>query len=164
MNNWPASSVYLLCQFEHHLADRGSFIGWGVMCILVRVWVKPVLVVNLGACICLALVTLIIAHKGDVIAQRGHSAGNLNFCDVPQAITTEDQKFLDAVFQQQNQDDQRQTSPVAKSGQTGAKAESDSKPVPKAELIVNTSEVKRAQLVVNSRVVERAEQVRHRGQ
>ena len=34
-----------------------------------------------------------------------------------------------------------------------AKAESDSKPVPRAELIVNISEVKRAQLVVNSPVV-----------
>jgi hypothetical protein len=106
---------------------------------------KPVLVVVLGACICLALVTLIVVHKGDVTAQRGNPAGASNICEVPQAISKEDHKLLDDLFQQQNQ-------------------VSDSKPVPRAELIVNTSQVKRAQLVVNSRAVERAEQVRPRRQ
>ena len=111
---------------------------------------RPVLIVVLGACICLALVTLVVVHKGDVTAQRGNPAGSANIRDVPQAISKEDHKFLDDLFQQQNQEQQNQ--------------ESDSKPVPRAELIVNTSQVKRAQLVVNSRVVERAEPVRPRRQ
>ena len=51
-----------------------------------------------------------------------------------------------------------------KPGQSVAKAESDAKPIPRAELVVNTSEVRRAQLVVNSRVVERAEPVRSKYQ
>ena len=63
-------------------------------------------------------------------------------------MSKEDHKFLDELFQQQNQDNERETNPVAKSGQNVVKAESDSKPVPRAELIVNTSEVKRARLVV----------------
>jgi hypothetical protein len=106
---------------------------------------KPVLVVVVGACMCLALVTLVIVHKGDVTAQRGNPAGTTSIRDVPQAISKEDHQFLNDLFQQQSQ-------------------ESDSKPVPKAELIVNTSQVKRAQLVVNGRVVERAELVRPRRQ
>lgn len=111
---------------------------------------KPVLVVVVGACMCLALVTLVIVHKGDVTAQRGNPAGTASICDVPQAISKEDHQFLNDLFQQQSQEQQNQ--------------ESDSKPVPKAELIVNTSQVKRAQLVVNGRVVERAELVRPRRQ
>jgi hypothetical protein len=71
---------------------------------------------------------------------------------------------LDDLVQQQDQDNERQTNPVAKPGQNVAKAERDSNPVPRAELIVNTSEVKRAQLVVNRRMVERAELVRPRHQ
>ena len=125
------------------------------MCILVKIWAKPVLVVVFGACICLAFVTFIIVEKGAVIAQRGNSADTLNFCDIPQDIqdiSKEDHKFLDDLFQEQNLDNQRET------------VQSDSKPVPRAELIVNTSEVKRAQLVVNNRVVERAELVRPRNQ
>ena len=135
-----------------------------LMCILVKAWAKPVFVVVFGACICLAFVALIIVHKGEVLAQRGNFAGSLKYCELPQVISKEDHKFLDDLFQQQIQDDQRQTNPVANPGQNVAEAESDSKPVPRAELIVNTSEVKRAQLVVNSRVVERAGLVRPRRQ
>ena len=120
------------------------------MCILVKIWAKPVLVVVFGACICLAFVTFIIVQKGAVIAQWRNSADTLNFCDIPQDISKEDHKFLDDLFQEHNLDNQRET------------VQSDSKPVPRAELIVNTSEVKRAQLVVNGRVVERAELVRPR--
>jgi hypothetical protein len=122
------------------------------MCILVKIWTKPVLVVVFGACICLAFVTLIIVQQGAVITQRGNSANTLNFCDIPQAVSKEDHKFLDDLIQEQNLHNQRATT------------QSDSKPVPRAELIVNTSEVKRAQLVVNYRVVERVELVRRRKQ
>src|SRR5271169_5938473 len=126
------------------------------MCILVKIWAKTVLVVVFGGCTCLAFVTLIIVQKGAVIARWGNSADTLNFCDIPQVISKEDHKFLDELFQQQNLDNQRETNPAVKPGQNVAKAQSDSKPVPRAESIVNTSEVKRAQLVVNNRVVERA--------
>ena len=120
--------------------SAGTFV-----CILVKAWAQPILAVVLGASVCLAFVTLIIVYKGDIIAQRDNSAGTLNYSDVPQAISKEDHKFLDDLSQQQSQ-------------------ERDSKPAPRAELIVNTSEVKRARLVVNGRVVERAQLVRPRHQ
>jgi hypothetical protein len=135
-----------------------------LVCILVKTWAKPILAVVLGASVCLAFVTLVIVYKGDVFAPRGNSAGTLNYSDVPQAISKEDHKFLDDLFQQQNQGNQRQTNSVVEPGQNVAKAEIDSKPVPRAELVVNTSEVKRAQLVVNGRIVERAELVQPRDQ
>jgi hypothetical protein len=125
VNNSPVSRIYLLCQYEHHLADYGYFIGWNFMCFLAKIWTKPVLIVLLGACICLAFVTLIIVRKGEVIAQKGNSAGTLNSCEVPQAISKEDYKFLDDLVQQQDQDNERQTNPVAKPGQNVAKAERD---------------------------------------
>jgi len=78
------------------------------MCFLVKIWTKPVLIVLLWDCICLAFVTLIIVHKGEVIAQKGNSAGTLNSCEVPQAISKEDYKFLDDIVQQQDQDNERQ--------------------------------------------------------
>jgi hypothetical protein len=150
VNNWPALRVYILCQYEHHLAEYGYFIGLDIMCFLVKMRAKPVLGVVFVACICLGFVTLFIAQKGAVIAQWGNSANTLDLRDIPQAISKEDHKFLDDLFQEQNLENQRAT------------AQSDSKPVPRAELIVNTSEVKRAQLVVNNRAVERAELVRRR--
>jgi hypothetical protein len=73
------------------------------MCFLVKIWTKPVLIVLLWDCICLAFVTLIIVHKGE-----GNSAGTLNSCEVPQAISKEDYKFLDDIVQQQDQDNERQ--------------------------------------------------------
>jgi hypothetical protein len=132
-----------------------------LMYVLAKAREKPVLLVVLAACIGLAFVTLLIIHKGDVIAQRGNSASPLNYRDVPQSISKEDHHFLDDLFQQQ-EDNQAQTNSVAILGQNVAKSDGDSKQVPRAELIVNTSEVKRAQLVVNSRMVERAELVRLR--
>jgi hypothetical protein len=41
MNNWPAPVVYLLCQYEHHPADYGYFVGWDIMYILIKVWANP---------------------------------------------------------------------------------------------------------------------------
>ena len=78
------------------------------MCILVKIWAKPVLVVVFGACISLAFVTFIIVQKVAVIAQWGNSADTLNFCDIPQDISKEDHKFLDDLFQEQNLDNQRE--------------------------------------------------------
>ena len=130
----------------------------------VRACAEPVLVAVLGASTRLILVAFMIVHRGTVTGQRGNSVGNSNNGAVPEAVSKEDRKFLDDLFQQQNQDNQGQTNPVVTPGQTLAKAESDLNPVPRAELIVNTSEVKRAQLVVNGRIVERAELVRPKSQ
>ena len=124
---------------------------------LESVWAKAVLAVLLGACICLSFVTLIIVHTRDVLAQRGTSAGTLQFCVVPQPISKGDHTFLDDLFEQNKQNNRRQTNSVSQPGQNVAKAEGDLNPAPRAELIVNTSEVKRAQLAVNSRMIKRAE-------
>jgi hypothetical protein len=129
------------------------------MFILEHVREKAVLAVFLGAFICLTVVTLIIFHTRDVLAERGTSAGTLRFGVVPQPISKGDHTFLDDLFQQQNQNNQRQTNPISTPSQNVAKAEMDLNPAPRAELIVNTSEVKRAQLVVNSRMIKRAEVV-----
>lgn len=79
-------------------------------------------------------------------------------------MSEEDQKFLNDLFRQQEQNDQRKENLEIKPSQSVAATERDAKPVPRAELVVNTSEVRRAQLVVNSRVVERAEPVRSKYQ
>ena len=75
-----------------------------------------------------------------MIAQKGNSVGAFNNRNVPDTVVKEDRKFLNDLIQQQDQN----------------------KPAPRAELVVNTSEVRRAQLVVNGRVVERGETVRPR--
>jgi len=132
------------------------------LCLLVKARLKHVLVAVSGACILLAFGTLAFVRKREEITQRGSSVGTLNYRNVPQAIGKEDRKFLDDFFQKQGEDNRRPTNPEGKPGQNFAKAEDDSNPAPRAELIVNTSEVRRAQLVVNSRIVERAEPIRPR--
>jgi hypothetical protein len=72
---------------------------------------------------------------------------------IPKAVREEDHRFLDDLFQKQNQD---------LSGITNA--QSDAKRVPRAKLIVNSSEVKRAQLVVKNATVKRAELIQPRHQ
>jgi hypothetical protein len=124
---------------------------------LESVWARTVLAVLLGACICLSFATLIIVHTRDVLAQRGTSAGTLQFNVVPQTFSKADHTFLDNLFEQKKQNNQRQTDSVSQPGQNVAKAEGDLNPAPRAELIGNTSEVKRAQLVVNSRTIKQAE-------
>jgi hypothetical protein len=111
-----------------------------LVCFLVRARGKPVLVVILGVSLCLVVVSLMIIPGGTMIAQKGNSIGALSNRTVPDTVVKEDRKFLNDLIQQQDQD----------------------KPAPRAELVVNTSEVRRAQLVVNGRVVERGEVVRPR--
>ena len=132
--------------------------------ILFKACAKPVLGIVLGICLCLAFVTLLFIHKGKAISQRGNSVGTLNNSDVPRLISEEDQKFLNDLFRQRDQNAQREENLESKPGQNVAGTESDAKPVPRAELVVNTSEVRRAQLVVNRRVVERAELIRSKYQ
>ena len=130
-----------------------------VVYLLLRAWAKPVLVLVLGASICLGL-SMMIIPGGMTIAQKFNSIGAFNSSTVPEALIKEDRKFLNDLVHQQSQEDQLRTNPLISSGQDIAKAEGDSKPAPRAELIVNTSQVKRAHLVVNNRVVERAKMVR----
>jgi hypothetical protein len=103
-----------------------------LVCLLVRARGRPVLVVIVGVGLCLALVSLMIIPGGTMIAQKGNPIGAFNNHAVSDTVINQDHKFLNDLIQKQNQD----------------KAESDSKPAPRAELVVNTSEVRRAQLVV----------------
>jgi len=127
------------------------------MFILEHVRAKAVLAVLLGACICLAFVTLILVNTRDVLAETGPSAGTLRFGVVPQSTSEGDHTFLDDLFQQQSQNNQLPTNTISKPVQNVAKAEMDLNPAPRAELIVNTSKLKRAQLIVDSRMIKRAE-------
>ncbi len=90
-----------------------------------------------------------------------------------QSINKEDHNFLDEMLKKQNRDGQQQVSPaqaqnIGKTGFVGSKNEPDLK----AELVINTAEVrrsesitpkvtvKRAQLVTHNETVKRAELVR----
>ena len=116
--------------------------------LLVKARGKPVSVAILGVSLCLVLVSLMIIPGAMMIGHNGNSIGAFNNRAVSDTVINEDHKFLSDMIQKQNQE----------------KAESDSKPAPRAELVVNTSEVRRAQLVVNSRVIERGETVHSVGQ
>ena len=104
-----------------------------LVCLLVKARGKPVPVVILGVSLCLILVSSMIIPGAMMIAQNRNSIGALNNRAVSDKVINEDHKFLNDMIQKQNQE----------------KAETDSKPAPRAELVVNTSEVRRAQLVVN---------------
>lgn len=130
-----------------------------LVCVSIKAWAKSVRVALLGTCICLAFVTGFIFHKAEV--SRGkNSIGKPSYAGVPRVVGKEDEKFLDDLFQQQNQSVQQETNPVVKLDNDVATAQGDAKPVRRAELIVNASRVRRAQLVVNGRVLERGELVR----
>jgi hypothetical protein len=125
----------------------------------IKAWAKPVHVAFLGTCVCLAFITGFFFYKIEV-SRREKSIGQPRYVGVPQVIGKGDEKFLDDLFQQQNQKGEREKNPEAKISNDVTTAQSDTKPVRRAELIVNTSRVKRAELVVNKRVLERGELVR----
>ena len=69
-----------------------------------------------------------------------------------QDIRKQDSNFLEDLVQKQNQDDHHDGSPLSASDRNIDKAGtivSSSKPVPRAELVVNTEIVKRGELVVH---------------
>jgi hypothetical protein len=121
--------------------------------ILAKIGAKPALLAVVVSSVCLILVTIMILQKGEMIAQRANSLGALSYRSIPEAVREEDRGFLDDLFQKQNQD-----LPGI------ATAQNDSKRVPRAKLVVNSSAVKRAQLVVNNAIVKRAELVQPRRQ
>ena len=144
------------------LPSVGLSVAGALVYLLLKAWPKSILAIFSGLGCFLVFVAFLFIYKKTVISQRENSVGTVNDCRVPQAVSEEDHKFLNDLFEQQNQDDQRKANLGL--GQNVASVESNLKAVPRAELIVNTSEVRRAQLVVNSRVVERAEAVRRKYQ
>ena len=141
-------------------------VGLLAACVLVYLLLKarpkPIQAIFFWTWMFLVFVAFLFIYKKTVTSRRENSVGTVYYCRVPQAVSEEDQKFLNDLFEQQSHDDQRKANLGL--GQYVAPAESDLKTVRRAELIVNTSEVRRAQLVVNSRVLERAELVRRKYQ
>ena len=97
-------------------------------------WPKYLLV----AVVCgfVGYVAVFVAPRRDMITQRGNSSRALHLA---QNIREEDRNFLDDLVQKQNQDDHRAGIIV-----------SSPKPVPRAELVINTEIVRRGELVVHS--------------
>ena len=94
------------------------------------------------------------------VSQSKKSISTPGFVGVPRVVGKEDEKFLDNLFQHQNQSVQQEANPGATLGNDVATAQGNGIPVRRAELIVNISKVRRSQLVVNRRVLERGEIVR----
>src|SRR5271165_6013454 len=115
---------------------------------LMKPWRKFLLV---GAvCGFVGYVTVFVAPRRDMITQRGNSSRSLHLA---QNIREEDRNFLDDLVQKQNQDDHHDGNPLSAPDQNIGKAGtivSSPKPVPRAELVINTEIVRRGELVVHS--------------
>ena len=85
-----------------------------------------------------------------MITQRGNSSRALHLA---QNIREEDRNFLDDLVQKQNQDDHHDGNPLSTSDQNYRQSGDNClspKPVPRAELVINTEIVRRGELVVHS--------------
>ena len=154
---------------------------------LLKPLVRPVRVV--GACVLMVSLAAFIVQNRETIARQGNSSEASHFpifsdkralkvpnptdgpgpvADVTfQSISKEDHIFLDEILQKQNQDGQQQGKPAPTQVQNIGKAGiigSGNEPVLKAELVINTAEVKRSESVTHKETVERAELVRSRQQ
>ena len=155
--------------------------------ILFEPLVRPVRVI--GACIIMISLAAFIVQNREIFAHQGNSSDALRFpifsdkrapkvptpSDGPgpvedvrlQSISKEDHNFLDEILRKQNQDGQQQGEPAPSENRNIGKAGiigSGNEPVLKAELVINTAEVKRAELVTHKGAVKRAELVRSRQQ
>ena len=95
-------------------------------------------------------VTVFVTPIRDMITQRGNSSRALHLA---QNIREEDRNFLDDLVQKQNQDDHHDGNPLSAPNQNIGKAGtivSSPKPVPRAELVINTEIVRRGELVVHT--------------
>jgi hypothetical protein len=100
-------------------------------------------------------VTLFVARRSDPVALSSIS----NAGRPAQDIREGDRKFLDDLVQKQNQDDHQDgKSPTVQNIGKAGTIDSGLKPVPRAELIVNSEIVRRAELVVHSATVKRKPQ------
>jgi hypothetical protein len=115
---------------------------------LMKPWRKFLLVA--AVCGFAGYVTVFVAPRRDMITQRGNSSRALHLA---QNIREEDRNFLDDLVQKQNQDDHHDGNPLSTSDhnyrQSGDNCLSP-KPVPRAELVINTEIVRRGELVVHS--------------
>ena len=106
----------------------------------------------LVAAVCgfVACVTVFVAPIRDMMTQRGNSSQAFHLA---QDIREQDSNFLDDFVQKQNQDDHHDGNPLSTSDhnyrQSGDNCLSP-KPVPRAELVINTEIVRRGELVVHS--------------
>ena len=105
----------------------------------------------LVAAVCgfVACVTVFVAPIRDMMTQRGNSSQAFHLA---QDIREQDSNFLDDFVQKQNQDDHHDGNPLSTSDhnyrQSGDNCLSP-KPVPRAELVINTEIVRRGELVVH---------------
>lgn len=128
--------------------------GAALVCDAIKAWAKPVCLALLATFVCLAFITGFFFHKIEV-PRREKTISQPSYVGVQQVVGQDDEKFLDDLFQQQNQRRNREKSSEAEISNDVATAQSDIKPVRRAELVVNTSRVRRGELIVNSRVLER---------
>jgi hypothetical protein len=106
-------------------------------CTLLKV--LPRLVVMAGVCVSVTFLALCVIRNREIIAQR-ISSGTFH------AIAKDDQKFLDDLLRNENQEGQQQLDTARV-------------PVANAELQINGETVRRAELVVHSGIVKRAQLV-----
>jgi hypothetical protein len=92
-----------------------------------------------GVCVSVTFLALCVIRNREIIAQR-ISSGTFH------AIAKDDQKFLDDLLRNENQEGQQQLDTARV-------------PVPNAELQINGEKVRRAELVVHSGIVKRAQLV-----
>ena len=115
---------------------------------LMKSWRKFLLVA--AVCGLVGYVMVLVAPRRDVITQRGNSSRALHLAH---NIREEDRNFLDDLVQKQNQDDHYDGNPLSAPDQHIGNAGtivSSPKPVPRAELVINTEIVRRGELVVHS--------------
>jgi hypothetical protein len=156
-----------------------------VLYILSKPLVRTVRVV--GACLLVISLAAFIAQNREIIAHQGNSFSASRFSIFPdqhapnvpnptddsgsvadvtfQSISKEDREFLDEILQKQS--GQQQGKPAHTQMQNNGKAGvvgSANERVLRAELVINTADLKRSEPVTHKETVKRAELVRARQQ
>ena len=149
---------------------------------ILRPLVIPVRVVGTG--ILMLSIAALIVHIRVLIAHQGNDSGAARFSnlsgqrapnvanptddpgleadEVFQTVSKEDHLFLEAILRDEARERQGQPAPaqVQNIGRAGL-LDSATEPVLKAELVINTAEVRRAELVTHPETVRRAQLVTH---
>jgi len=127
---------------------------------LLKRLVRPVRVV--GTCVLIVFLAALIAivQNRETIFHDPKGVAYVTF----QNINKEDHNFLDEILKKQNRDGQQQVSPapaqVQNIGKTGFVGSSN-EPDLKAELVLNTAEVRRSESITTKVTVKRAQLVTH---
>ena len=115
---------------------------------LMKSWRKLLLVA--AVCGFVGYVTVFVTPIRDMITQSGNSSHAFHLA---QDIREQDSNFLNDLVQKQSQDDHHDGNPLSTSDhnyrQSGDNCLSP-KPVPRAELVINTEIVRRGELVVHT--------------